>query len=290
MRIQRALLLVEVGTADGLRGRLVDDHLAQAEWPSVEVRFGVPPKGRNMSPHDAFDSDVQEQSCRAAFLQFSSTVCPSALVRLDHAHGDCDPVSGNGFVAAYAAAEACTPEVAAQVLALRHEIRGDNSDGLSRRSLSEFSRRIRSLVSPEWSEGQFWAGYLRTLDYESECAEAEARHQPNEALVYVLGPNLAVLLQTHGAYLFYAEGPNCRDAGVRVLPKERGIYYVKGQPWGYGPDISGEYDSGFDVSEAVPATGEHFKLFAASGPEAFAETIAEYDADFDAEPEAAPSV
>lgn len=108
-------------------------------------------------------------------------------------------------------------------------------------------------------------------------------------LGYVLGPNQAVLLQTHGAYLFYTDGPDCRDAGVRTLPSERGIYYIKGQPWGYGPDINGECDSGFNVTEAVPATGEHFALFDATGQEAFAETMAEYDADFEAEQATAPT-
>ncbi|MGY3582208.1 hypothetical protein ACVIGB_000867 [Bradyrhizobium sp. USDA 4341] len=291
MIMQRALLLVEAASVEGFRGRLVDDRLAQADWVTVEVRFGRPPKEPSMSLRDLSGFDSQEKTRREAFSMLSKCVRPSSLIRLDHARGEFDAQSKSSILAAYDAVEVCSPAETAQVLALPHTLPLNPDDGTSfwhQRDPSEFYRRVRSLVAPEWKEGKFWSGYLRTLEFEGECAEAEARHQPNEALVYVLDSKIAVLLQTHGAYLFYADGSDCQDAGIRHLPRERGIYYVTGQPWGYGPDINGEYDSGFDVAEAVPATAEHFAIFGASGPEAFAETMAEYDAEFDAEQETVP--
>ena len=286
MTDQSALLLIEEGTAAGLLGWLVDDRLPRSAWASVEIRFGLPPQDRDMSIRDRFDMVSGEPARREDFLRFSASATPSSIVRLEHARGDFDPATGHGFVAAYHVVEVCSPAEAAEIVSLPHELRVEEagSEALWRpRELSEFDRKVRTLLKPDWNERQFWPGYLRALEYESDCIQAEARHQPDEALVYVVGPKLAVLLETHGAYLFYAEGPDCQDAGMRPLPADRGIYFVRGRPWSYGPDWDNDYSSGFDVTEAIPATGEHFALFGVSGPEAFRQDIEEYDADYDAE-------
>lgn len=294
MRDQRALLLIQERTASGLCGRLVDDRLSPEAWVSVEVRFGLPAQDRSMSLRERFDMTSEEPARREAFRQFSATATPSSIVRLEHARGDFDPATGLGFVAAYRAHQVCSSAEAAELLSLPHEPKSEDSEALWRpRELSEFDRKIRALVEPQWNDRQFWPGYLRALEYESECVESEARHQSNEALVYVLGPKLAVLLETHGSYLFYAEGPDCQDVGMKPLPAERGIYFVRGKPWSYGPDWDNDYSSGFDVVEAIPATAEHFALFGVSGPETFRQDMDEYDADYDAEhgedPEAVPA-
>lgn len=291
MTDQRALLLIEERTASGLRGRLVDDRLPQSDWLSVEVRFGLPPQDRDMSIRNRFDMVSGEATRREAFLRFSASATPSSIVRLEHARGDFDPATGQGVVSAYHTVEVCSPAEAAELMSLPHEPRSEEVSGETLwgpRELSEFDRRVRTLINPEWTERQFWPGYLRAMEFESECVQDEARHQPDEALVYVVGPKLAVLLETHGAYLFYAEGPDCQDAGMQPLPADRGIYFVRGKPWSYGPDWDNDYSSGFDVIEAIPATREHFALFGVSGPEDFRADIEEYDADYDAEHDTQP--
>lgn len=287
MTVNRALVLVESPTAHGLQGRLIDDRLAPADWVSVEVRFGVPPEYRSMSGRERFALISEEPARREAFLCLSASAVPSSIIRLDHVRGDFDPETSRGFVSAYGGLEVCSPSEAAEVMSLPHELRSEDADGEALwrpRELSAFDLKVRSLVRPEWTDRQFWAGYLRALEFEGECAEAEAREQPDEALIYVLGPDQAVLLETHGAFLFYVDGPDCRDAGVRPLPKERGIYFVTGKPWSYGPDMDNDYDSGFDVKSAVAAAAEHYARFGAGGPDQFAETMAEYDADYEAMP------
>jgi hypothetical protein len=275
-----ALLIVDEASSSGLRGRLVDVEAPEADWVRAEVRFGKPERDRSRGYREQSELDATEDTRRAAFARAVGAAETGAMLRLEYPRGDWDPAQGRGFLSAYGAVKVCTPAETLAVLALPRrepELPGEEAGLWQSRSDSPFFRRVVALADPEWTVGRFVVGPLAGEGYEGECCEAEARHQ-HEGLLYVAGRDRAILLDHHGSYLFYADGTDARDAGLKHgVPDEPGLYYFTGSPWGYGPDINGEYDSGIDVT-AVPATAAHYALFGTTCDD-YREAIEEFDAE-----------
>lgn len=295
-----ALLIVDE-VADGrLRGRLIDFDrefvpddavdLVRRDFVDVEVRFRMPGKDRDRSWRAQRELDESATARAKAFAEIGASVAPGCLLRLDHARGKWDPETKKGYLASAGAVVAGGPAETTALLALPREMPSRDDDALTFRTSLDvpFIARAVALADPAYDpNGPGWPKVLGGGGYEGQVLEDEARHEPNEAIVLVLGEDNAQLLATHGAYLFHADGTDARDNGMRHLPDEPGVYYVKGTPWGYGPDINGEYDSGFDVTDFAPAAAEHYALFGAT-EEDYAADIASYREEY-AEEQAAPT-
>lgn len=283
--IDYAILIVDDTTPTTLVGRLVDPELADAAWPTVEVRFGKPLPDRNLgwSEQRALDNTATDR--KKTFDMVRASAQKSSMVRLEYARGAWDPEKKSGFVSAYGAVKVCEPAATAGVLALAREVAPprDEDEEFYRfgrcHFTRPFARKVGELADPGFDpEKDFGPNLLTKGIYQGQCAEDEARHQPDEGLLYVHGPGQATVLDKHGAYMFHADGTDYKDVGLDKIPQERGVYYFTGSPWGYGPDINGEYDSGIDLKTAVLARPEHYALFGA-GPENYEEEIEEFRAE-----------
>lgn len=283
--IDYALLIVECTTPTTIIGRLVDPELADEKWLTVEVRFGKPRPDRSLGWREERELNNSAPDREKTFNMVCATAQKSSMVRLEYARGAWDRKRKSGFVSAYGATKVCEPAATASVLALAREVAPprDEDEEFYRFGSSHFTRpfarKVGELADPGFDpEKDFGPNLLTTGIYEGECAADEARHQPDEGLLYVHGPNEAIVLDHHGAYMFYADGTSYDDVGLHGIPKEPGVYYFTGKPWGYGPDINGEYDSGIDVETFVLATAEHYALFG-TRPENYEDAIEEFRAE-----------
>lgn len=103
---------------------------------------------------------------------------------------------------------------------------------------------------------------------EDLVAEAVARSQPDDGILYVVGPGAAYVVASRGAFLFGTGRHDLRTAqecaldGAR-LPAEPGFHYFAGEPWSYvdreHPET--EHAWGMRVEAFVPATDAHLALF-----------------------------
>jgi hypothetical protein len=276
-----ALLIVDDTTPTAIVGRLVDPEKADAAWPTVEVRFGKPQPDRTLGWREKRELEDSALEREEKFDLVCATIQKSSMIRLEYAHGAWDPEKKSGFVSAYGTAKVCEPAATAGVLAFAREVTPQQEQEeqfwhFGSYFTRPFARKVGELADPGFDpEKDFGPNMLTEGIYEGECAEDEARHQPDEGILYVHGPDRATVLDKHGAYMFYADGTEYQDVGLKGIPQERGVYYFTGKPWGYGPDHNGEYDSGIDVVTAVLAGPEHYALFGATA-ESYEEDIEEY--------------
>lgn len=296
-----ALLMVTGTTTDGFRGLLIDPDRPKADWPEIEVEFRAPgkrtPHGERRTWKDRQTYQQIEPERREAFAAARAAAELSSIMKFEFARGYWTPEGERSFMLAFEVKLLCDAKRAAELMALTADTPERDPDWRSEdwsaweRWQTPFGQAIKTLIYPDRDLKEAPAR-ITSIDaltrelYEHECDMERVRHEPSEGILYIGSDRKAVVFDHHGAFLFYArENGNCaEDIGIKPIPDglERGLYYFTGNGWGSGPDINGEYDSGFDLETIVKADASHFALFKSEAAAiGYAEDIENYESEVD---------
>lgn len=137
----------------------------------------------------------------------------------------------------------------------------------------------RSVVEPI-AVAHAGEGLLTWADVEDMVAEAVARTQPDDGILYVAGPGAAYLVASRGAYLFGTGRHDLRTAqdcalDGAALPVQPGFHYFAGEPWSVvdREQAEAEHSWGLTVEAYVPATDAHLALFGVSSRSALHQSV-----------------